>query len=154
MPLALPQGTTLPSMAAKDREEYLLAKRAEMDERLRPCGVDYVRKALSVMAAMLRCDLPPTQVLVLYMEQLKKYPIGLIDLAVNEVLNKHRYPTFPLLADITLNIKPLLEDRQALSRELDKDIELYVEGKHIEYHGQRRYANKPKSLGAILQKRI
>jgi len=84
-----------------------------------------VAKMLSVVSAMIGCEIPPTAVLAKYIEMLSEFPADLIEIAGNEVLRKHKWNNFPKLAEFIEPVEELLKARQLVLRSTKQAMKIY-----------------------------
>ena len=62
---------------------------------------------LAVVAGMIGCPIPDTAILTKYIEMLTEYPFDLVDEAGTHVLKRHKWNTFPKVAEF---IEPIIEE--------------------------------------------
>lgn len=102
-------------MSQSDREEYFDHQLAMHEEKLRPAGMTKVGKMLTVLASSMSLSdgkVPPRDVIIKYCEQLQKYPVDLLDLAMNEYLKKTTYHKFPLIGELVSEIEDMYNARK------------------------------------------
>jgi hypothetical protein len=111
-----------------ERKAYLDAALERERESLECATNEQVGKMLAVVAGMIGCPIPPTPVLAKYIEMLTEYPADLVEYAGTFVLKRHKWNTFPKVAEF---IEPLLEEyhgRRAAYR-LTRDLFYVFTGK-------------------------
>jgi hypothetical protein len=101
------QSTSLVDLSPENRKTYLDATLEREAKDLEPATNEQVGKMLAVVAGMIGCPIPPTPVLAKYIEMLTEYPADLIEDAGTFVLKRHKWNTFPKVAEF---IEPLLEE--------------------------------------------
>ena len=90
-----------------ERKPYLDKCLEREIKDLEPATHDEIGKMLAVVAGMIGCPIPPTPVLAKYIEMLTKYPADLMDQAGNFVLKRHKWNTYPKVAEF---IEPIIEE--------------------------------------------
>jgi hypothetical protein len=80
---------------------------------------------LSVVAGMIGCSLPPSPVAAKYIEMLSVYPPDLVDEAGNDVLERHKWNTFPRVAEFIEPMKEMYDLRKQALRDIEKTMKFY-----------------------------
>ena len=113
----LPKKQALIDLPPDQRKANLDAALEREAKDLEGANSEQVGKMLAVVAGMIGCPIPPTPVLAKYIQMLTEYPADLIEEAGTFVLKRHKWNTFPKVAEF---IEPLLEEyheRQAKHRQ-------------------------------------
>ena len=119
------QKKSLIELSAKERNQYLDLMLIKNQRQLEPCSKGHVAKMLSVVAGMIGCSLPPSPVAAKYIEMLSVYPPDLVDEAGNDVLERHKWNTFPRVAEFIEPMKEMYNLRKQALRDIEKTMKFY-----------------------------
>lgn len=97
---------------------------------------------LAVVAGMIGCPTPPTAVLAKYIDMLTEYPADLIEYSGDFVLRRHKWNTFPKVAEF---IEPITEEYHERTKHLKrmKTPNVVIDGP--------KYDSGPKQIGRFIK---
>jgi hypothetical protein len=144
--------TSLVELPPDERKTYLDAALEREAKDLEGASIDQVGHMLAVVAGMIGCPIPPPPVLAKYIEMLTEYPADLVEIGGTFVLKRHKWNTFPKVAEF---IEPLLEEyheRQAAYRQTERLYESFVGEKPpaLSAAAAPRSGRGPRRLGQAL----
>jgi hypothetical protein len=91
-----------------------------------------IEKELMVMGKLLNIPIekfPDNSAFTGWIAILSEYPIDLIQMATRNVIKTHKYPTFPMIADLTLFMDELLQERR---KDIQNEIKRIKDQKFID----------------------
>ena len=145
----LPTKPALVDLSPDQRKAHLDATLKSEAKDLEGANSEQVGKMLAVVAGMIGCPIPPTPVLAKYIQMLTKYPPDLIEMAGTSVLKRHKWNTFPKVAEF---IEPLLEEYHERQAAYRQTIRLYTAftGEALPAAAAPRSGRGPRRLGQAL----